>query len=62
MERGIEGTFFHAEDIVGDPLDVESYTPAMHGFLLETFQDEKRQASLKGVVPGLTHRVSPRYL
>ena len=59
MERGIERAFFHAQDIVGNALDVQRDSPAMHGVLLEAFQDEKRQGSLKGVIFRFAMAASP---
>jgi hypothetical protein len=43
MEGGIEGTFFDAEDVVGDALDVQGDSPAMHGLALQALQDEESE-------------------
>src|ERR1700744_5247691 len=57
MERRIERAFFHTEDFVGDALDVEGYSPAVHRALLETFEHKKGQGSLEGVILCSNHLV-----
>jgi hypothetical protein len=49
MERGIERAFFHAEDVIGDALNVQRYSPTVHGLLFKAFEDKKRQGSLEGI-------------
>jgi hypothetical protein len=63
MECRIEGAFFYAEDLIRDALNVEGYTPAVHGSLLEALEYKKCQGALQIVTLGSNHfPISHRYL
>jgi hypothetical protein len=50
VEGGIEGAFFDAEELVADTLDAGGDAVAVHGFVLEDFEDEEIEGALEDVV------------
>jgi hypothetical protein len=59
MERRIEGTFLHAENLVRDALDVQGNAPTMHSAWLQAFQNQQSQSALQIVTFRLAHRRVP---
>ena len=56
VEGGVEGTFFDAEDVFGNLLDVKSDAVAVHGRASEGLEDQEGEGALEKVVFGLEHR------
>jgi CMP-2-keto-3-deoxyoctulosonic acid synthetase len=59
MECGVQGAFFHTQNLVGDALDVQGDAPAVHRPPIEAVQHKKSQSSLKVVTLVSSHSVVP---